>query len=112
MTTTDQLRPVERRVRRWTDAGADDAEIAERFGRGEGWVAQVRALADADRPGADAGTSTTARHADDPLRPIERRVLRWIEQGANYDELSIRFRRSPELMARIEQYANYKLARA
>jgi DNA-binding CsgD family transcriptional regulator len=109
MTMTEQLRPVERLVLRWTEAGADDAEIAERFGRGERWVAQVRTLAGADRPGADGATSSSD---DDPLRPIERRVLRWLEQGADYDELGLRFRRSPELMARIEEYAHYKLANA
>lgn len=107
MTTTEQLRPVERRVLKWADDGADDAEIAERFGRGERWVAQVRALAEAERPDADG--QMTSRD-DDGLRPIERRVLRWREQGANFDELSLRFRRSPELIARIEQYAYYKLA--
>jgi hypothetical protein len=106
MTTTDQLRPVERRVLAWTDAGADDAEIAQRFGRGERWVAQVRALAEAERPGAATSSDS------DILRPLERRVLHWREQGLGYDEMSPLFLRSPEFLARVEEYANYKLANA
>ena len=44
------------------------------------------------------------------LRPIERRLLRWRERGVGYDELSRRFGRSPEFLARVETYARYKLA--
>ncbi|HET9609324.1 MAG TPA: hypothetical protein VFP06_06930 [Acidimicrobiales bacterium] len=105
MTTSERLRPVERRVLRWADAGLDDAEIGRRFGRSERWTAQVRFLADIDRPRA-------GRPDDDPLRPLERRVLRWREQGVDHDELALRFRRSPAHMARVEEYANYKLAAA
>jgi DNA-binding CsgD family transcriptional regulator len=97
------LRPVERRVLRWVETGLDDAEIGHRFGRGERWVAQVRLLAGVPRSGRaapDAGG----------LRPIERRVLRWREQGSGYADLSDRFRRSPDFLARVEAYARYKLA--
>jgi DNA-binding CsgD family transcriptional regulator len=173
MSTTQRLRPVERRVLRWADAGLDDAEIGRRFGRGERWTAQVRRLARLDVPrsaGADdsagatdaaagdgegrpagaatdaaarnggaaggaadpaAGDGGAARGATDPaagdgareragdtgrreavtrLRPLERRVLRWRAQGADHDELAPRFRRSPEFLARVEEYAHYKLA--
>ena len=105
MTTTERLRAVERRVLRWAEAGLDDAEIGRRFGRSERWTAQVRFLADIDRPWA-------GRPDDDPLRPLERRVLRWREQGVDHNELALRFRRSPAHMARVEEYANYKLAAA
>jgi hypothetical protein len=98
-----RLRPVERRVLRWSERGLDDAEIARRFGRGERWATQVRFLADLDRP-------PPSRERHDRLRPIERRLLRWREAGADHDELSGRFRRSPEFLARVEEYANYKLA--
>ena len=111
MSTTEGLRPVERRVLRWAEAGLDDAEIGRRFGRGEQWTAQVRRLADLDRPLPDAD-DRAAVHDADPLRPLERRVLRWREQGLDHDELSARFRRSPEHMARVEEYAHYKLAAA
>jgi hypothetical protein len=104
---TEHLRPVERRVLRWVESGLDDAEIARRFGRGERWAAQVRFLADLDRPPPSASGGR-----DDRLRPIERCLLRWREEGADHDQLSGRFRRSPEFLARVEEYANYKLASA
>lgn len=104
MTTSAGLRPIERRVLRWVEAGVSDAEIGRRFGRSERWVAQVRLLAQLDRSASSAVRS-------DRLRPLERRLLRWREQGVDHDELSDRFRRSPGFLARVEDYAQYKLAR-
>ena len=103
MTSTEGLRPIERRVLHWADRGLDDAAIGARFKRGERWVAQVRRLArlEGRRPVPDD---------DDRLRPIERRVLRWRAEGIDHDELGPRFRRSPEFLARVEEYAAYKLA--
>lgn len=108
MTTTDELRPVERRVLRWADEGLDDAEIGRRFGRGARWTAQVRRLAGLQRPRAAVPPESDG----DPLRPLERRLLRWREQGADHEELAPRFRRSPAFLARVEEYANYKLEAA
>ena len=111
----DYLRPVERRVLRWAEIGLDDVEIARRFGRSERWVAQVRFLADLDRsapldePGRSDRSGTADRPAD-RLRPLERRLLRWRRAGVPHKELSGRFRRSPEFLARVEDYARYKLA--
>lgn len=102
MPETERLRPVERRVLRWAELGLDDAEIARLFKRGTQWVAQVRQLAELPREGP-----TT--QSDDRLRPLERRLLRWREQGADHEQLSPRFRRSPDFLARVESYANYKL---
>jgi hypothetical protein len=102
----DHLRPVERRVLRWAEVGLDDAEIARRFGRGEGWAAQVRFLANLDRP----PRSDRPDDRSDRLRPLERRVLRWRHAGVRHEDLSERFRRSPEFLSRVEAYANYKLA--
>jgi hypothetical protein len=114
-TEHDHLRPVERRVLRWAEVGLDDAEIARRFGRSERWVAQVRFLADLnpsaplDRPEMSARSDTPDRPAD-RLRPLERRLLRWRRAGVRHEDLSGRFRRSPEFLARVEDYAKYKLA--
>lgn len=105
MTTTERLRPVERRVLRLVDEGLDDAEIGRRFGKGERWTAQVRQLTEVDR----APTEPTD---GERLRPIERRLLRWRQQGADHDELAPRFRRSPGFLARVEEYAHYKLSAA
>jgi hypothetical protein len=107
MTSTAALRPIERRVLQWVESGAGDEEIARRFGRGPQWVAQVRVLANLDRP-APGHVPTD----DERLRPLERRLLWWREQGADHDELSSRFRRSPDFLARVEQYAHYKLSGA
>jgi hypothetical protein len=122
MVSTEGLRPVERRVVRWAESGLDDAEIGRRFGRGERWTAQVRFLAELDRPrpqasateaeaSGDAGTGTDAG-ATDALRPLERRLLRWRERGVDHVELSTRFRRSPGHLARVEELAHYKLSAA
>jgi hypothetical protein len=107
MTTTGGLRPVERRVLHWAETGLDDAEIGRRFGRGERWTAQVRHLATVARAEPDAGIGD-----DDPLRPLERRLLRWRELGVDHHELGPRFRRSPDFLARVEELAHYKLAAA
>jgi DNA-binding CsgD family transcriptional regulator len=107
MTITQGLRPVERRVLRLVDEGLDDAEIGRRFGRGEGWTAQVRFLADLDVPRSQV---TDSDSDTERLRPIERRLLRWRAKGLDHDELADRFRRSAEHLARVEEYAHYKLA--
>jgi hypothetical protein len=106
MTTTEGLRPVERRVLRLAHEGLDDAEIGRRFGRSEAWAAQVRRLAEVDRPPPASGDD------GETLRPLERRVLRWRAQGVDHDDLAPRFRRSPGFLARVEDYAHYKLAAA
>lgn len=105
MVDNQRLRPVERRVLRWAEAGVGDAEIGHRFRRSERWAAQVRFLAGLDRSG-----HPPLPH--DPLRPIERRVLRWLDQGEDLVDLSDRFLRSPAHLARVEEYARYKLAAA
>ena len=111
----DHLRPVERRVLRWAEAGVDDAEIARRFGRSERWVAQVRFLADLDRTAPLdrpdlSDRSEGSDRAADRLRPLERRLLRWRRAGVRFEDLGGWFRRSPEFLARVEDYARYKLA--
>jgi DNA-binding CsgD family transcriptional regulator len=109
MASTPELRPVERRVLRWVEHGLDDAEIARKFQRGERWASQVRFLAGMERP-ASSASPASPRADDGGLRPLERRLLRWREQGVGHEELSGRFRRSPAFLARVEQYARYKLA--
>jgi DNA-binding CsgD family transcriptional regulator len=128
MTTTQRLRPVERRVLRLVDEGLDDAEIGRRFGRSERWTAQVRFLADLDVPrshhadgdgddGEGDGELGDVGDAEDVggherLRPLERRILRWRAQGVDHDELADRFGHSADFLARVEGYAHYKLAAA
>jgi hypothetical protein len=96
-----RLRPIERRILRLSDAGVDDAEIARRFRRSPEWVARVRRLAAYPRTGMHL--------QGDVLNALERRVLRWRAAGAEYEQISNRFRRSPEFARRVESLAHYKL---
>ncbi len=95
------LRPVERRVRNLAAEGVDDAEIGRRFHRSPEWVERVRALIELPRAGA--------RLQGDVLRPLERRVLRWRASGAEFEQMSTRFRRSPDFLRQVESLAHYKL---
>lgn len=101
---SESRRPIERRMRKLADAGASDVEIAWRFRRTPRGVRQVMALSDVRR--GDARPT-----AADGLRPLERRVLRWREGGADLDEVAARFRRRPWSIEQVEQLARYKLAR-
>ena len=97
-----RLRPVERRVLRMTEEGLDDAEIGRRFRHSPEWTARVRAMSAIPRPNGH-------HMRGDILTPIERRVLRWRASGADYEELSPRFRRSPDFIRRVEELAQYRL---
>jgi len=101
MSHDQMLRPVERRVRRLAAEGVDDAEIGRRFHRSPEWAGRVRALTELPRNGS--------RLQGDVLRPLERRVLRWRATGAEYDQMSSRFRRSPDFLRQVETLAHYKL---
>jgi hypothetical protein len=99
----EQLRPVERRVLRLVGAGLADAEIAQRFRRSPDWVRRVVTWSDVPRHGA----------LDEPkgsLRPLERRVLHWRDQGVDHAAIGDRFHRSGEFIEQVERLARYKLA--
>ncbi|MGH9031508.1 MAG: hypothetical protein ACRDZV_05205 [Acidimicrobiia bacterium] len=100
MVSTRDLRPLERRVLALRAAGLDDPEIARRFRRSPGYVKRVALLARVDR-------RPDGRRAR--LTPLERRVLKWRDQGARPQDVAWRFRRSPEHIARVERLARYKL---
>ena len=87
---------------RLVDEGVDEQEICRRFKRGPRFVQQVIELTRVSR-------QTDGRSDMQTLRPLERRVLQWRQQGAGYDELAPRFRRSPEFLERVEALATYKL---
>ena len=100
------LRAIERRVRHLTAQGMSEVEIARRFRRSPGMIRRVIAMSDLPR---------TQRHTsepDDVLRPLERRVLQWRDNGAHFPELGARFRSSPAHIERVENLARYKLSRA
>jgi len=107
MTEEEELRPLERRVLQMRAEGQDDAEIAQRFHRSPEHIGRVADLARIARH-----PSVDSRGADgDDLRPLERRVLAWRDDGATPEDLAPKFKHSPEHMARVEDLARYKLRR-
>ena len=97
------LRPIERRIRRLVGDGISETDIAHRFRRSPEFVRRVLEL-----------SALPGRHAsptESPLRPLERRVLRWRAEGAPPADIAARFHRSPEFVERVEHLARYKLAR-
>ena len=85
---------------RLVDEGIDEAEIARRFRRSPEFVARVLSYT-----GLPRGGSVTSA---DPLRPLERRILKWRSAGAAPAEIAPRFRRSPGHIERVERLASYK----
>jgi len=100
------LRPLERRVVQLAGDGMATTEIADRFRRSPEMITRIISMT------ALPGRSTTGLASREPLRPLERRVLRWRESGAAYDEIGARFRRSAAHIEQVEQLARYKLDRA
>jgi hypothetical protein len=100
-----ELRPLERRLLRWREQGVGFEELAPRFRRSPEFLERVEQLTSVPRHGGDGGEDTG-------LRPLERRILRWREKGAAFEELAPRFRRSPAFLEQVEQLALYKLAQA
>jgi DNA-binding CsgD family transcriptional regulator len=97
------LRPLERRVSRLAAAGVVPAEIGRRFNRSENFIERVLALAD-----LQGRSAPEPQHA---LRPIERRVLRWREQGVSAFDMADRFRRGPGYIEQVLELADYKQRR-
>jgi hypothetical protein len=99
----EPLRPIERRLLRLVDEGVDDVELARRFRRSPDHIQRILDLA---RLPARSGRPESAE-----LRPLERRVLRWRDQGVGLTELADRFRRTTRGLAQVERLARYKQAR-
>ena len=87
------------------EAGVTPAETARRFRRSGRYVEQVLRLAQVPR------TAEAQQSADAPLRPLERRLLRWRDEGVDSDEVAAMFRRTPEHIDRVLALADYKRRR-
>ena len=106
MNLNQALRPLERRVVQLVDAGIATTEIARRFRRSPEMIDRIIGMT------ALPGRATRAVTHGAGLRPLERRVLRWREAGADYSEIGARFGRSAANVERVERLARYKLSRA
>jgi hypothetical protein len=104
--TMAQLRPIERRMTSLAASGLSIAETGRRFRRSDDYVERVLRLA--SLPGRDAPSIRTVSG----LRPLERRLLRWRDVGADPRALAARFRRSPEHIERVLALADYKRERS
>jgi hypothetical protein len=88
-------------VSRLAAAGVVPGEIARRFKRSSDYIERV--LVFASFPGRRAPEQQQG------LRPLERRLLRWRDQGASPRELADRFRRGPAHIERVLALVDYKL---
>lgn len=102
MLERDALRPIERRVLRLSEEGIDHGEIARRFRHSPEFIARV--IDFARLPGRGH------RDRNQGLRPVERRILAWRQQGADHSDIAPRFGRSPDFVERVERLAHYKLS--
>jgi hypothetical protein len=107
--TNPALRPLERRVLRLVDEGVATSEIARRFRRSPEFVDRVVDYAGLPRTATPAPPAGSAAEST-PLRPVERRILKWRDRGTNHEEIGRRFRRSAAHVARVEVLARYKLS--
>jgi DNA-binding CsgD family transcriptional regulator len=105
MSQTQALRPLERRVIRLVEDGVAPSEIGRRFRRSPEMINRIVGMA------ALPGRTTGAVAQSDGLRPLERRVLRWRDGGADYNEIATRFGRSAGHVERVEALARLKSTR-
>jgi len=92
--------PIERRMVHLAEQGIGNDEIARRFRKSPGFVQRVLALARVPRRGDGKRPGT--------LRPVERRVLKWRDNGESTNDIAARFRRQPRSIEQIERMARYK----
>jgi hypothetical protein len=103
MTSPTSLRAVERCVLNRLRAGGDPAQIGRMFNRGPQFASRVVSWSALhDHPSEQVHTG---------LSPLERRVLRWRNDGLDHDEIGRRFRRGSQHIAQVERLARWKLAR-
>lgn len=99
---TDHLRPIERRVLALRSEGIPVDEIARRFRRSPEHIERILAWTRIPREGLPGD--------DEPLRPLERRILDLRADGMPREEIADRFRRSPAHIRRVEGLAHYRKA--
>jgi hypothetical protein len=102
----DDLRPLERRVLRWMDDGIENEEIARRFRRSPEFIGRVAEMA--GYPGRHARPDPDLTL--EPLRPLERCILGWMDQGDTAATIAPRLHKSEDFVDRVADLARIKLA--
>ena len=106
MTETPR-RAIERRMTSMAAAGVTPAETGRRFHRSDRYVEQVLRLAQMPRT-IDARPASVGGD----LRPLERRLLRWRDEGTDPSDVATMFGRTPEHIERVLALVDYKQRRA
>ena len=107
---TSEHRPLPRTVLRLHNAGMPISEIAWRLRRSPGHIRRILDWTSLPRPTRDPQDVAPTTSSPPNLRPLERRVLNAKQAGIDRAETASRLRRTPQHIARIEEYAATKLA--
>jgi DNA-binding CsgD family transcriptional regulator len=99
-----ELRPIERVVMRLREAGATPAEIGKRVGKKPGTVNRIVKMVAYREDGMPPRTPS-----DNPLRPVERVVMRLRGDGETYSQIGNRLALSGRRVQLIERLAEFKL---
>ncbi len=105
MPSTEDLRPIERAVRRMSGEGMSTSEIAVKLRKRPRTIELIEWCAQKRLDGEMAKAPT---HGG-PLTPLERSILRRLEQGDTYGVVGSRIMRSGAQVRRLEAYARFKL---
>jgi DNA-binding CsgD family transcriptional regulator len=98
------MRPIERVVMRLREEGASPAEIGKRVGKKPGTVNRIVKMAGYREDGMSPRTPS-----DNPLRPVERVVMRLRGDGETYSQIGNRLALSGRRVQLIERLAEFKL---
>lgn len=104
-------RPLARTVIRLYNAGMPIADIAWRLRRSPGHINRILHWTKLPRPPESPQHASASTRSPSILRPVERMVIDAREAGIDRTETAARLRRSPQHIAKIETYADSKLAR-
>ena len=98
------LRPIERVILRLTEAGHPSSEISRRVGKKPGTVVRILQMME-----MRDGQAATPAGEPQPLRPLERVIVKLRARGESYGEIGNRLARSGAQIRRIEDMARMKL---
>lgn len=98
------LRAKERVIKRLADSGMSETEIAWRFRSSPGHIQRTLRLIELPRESRDSSGSSGST-------ALERTVLKARRRGSTHAEIGARLRRSPNFVARVEEFAALRTER-